>query len=330
MRKAAILVGALAMLNVNAFSQFTFSGDAGILGVKNTGGTTTHNNLDVLWGRINFVSNYMDSNFTAALHLRIYPAGYGFDYISGATFDPTTNAIVTTATNETKLQVIQGWAQYKLKSLKIKVGLMPLKYNIGFHFGDYAQRSYGGSYLYPGALHNATMFIHDVGILNSQVTLGVNQKNLNKAYLLVKETVKPMANLSSSVTFRSNIFDRVYDSKSPVTHALSFDVLYNYFKGQKVYAEVGVRELNNDSAKVHYPFTLGITVPTKGILDIATAEIEYSALRADASKPGLYWAAYVGKNLGKHCQLQTAVYTNSSGKKDRDLSIGAYFVSNFK
>ncbi len=75
---------------------------------------------------------------------------------------------------------------------------------------------------------------------------------------------------------------------------------------------------------------VGVTLPTGGILDIATAEIEYSAMRADADKPGLYWSVYIGKNLGKHCQLQTAVFTNSAGKKANDLCLGAYFVSNFK
>jgi hypothetical protein len=275
-------------------------------------------------------TGYADSNFSSAIQLRIYPAGYGFDYISSATYDANTNAIVTTKTNETKLQIIQGWAQYKFNSLKVKVGLIPLKFTTGSHFGDYAQRGAGGSYLYPGALHNATLITHDVKkVLNSQMVLGVNDKNLNKAYFILKETVTPIELLSLSATFRSNFFDRIADSEAKIVSALSFNLLVNYIKGQKVYAELGLRELGNDAVDVSVPFTFGVTVPTNGILDICTAELEYSADRADADKPGLFWSLYVGKNLGKHFQVQTALYNNAAAKKSGDLSWGLYFVSKF-
>jgi hypothetical protein len=330
MLKWIFSVSSVLMCTSLVFGEFSFNGDVGILGIKNIGDLKTANNLDVLWGRVNFITAYSDSNFSSAIQLRIYPAGYGFDYVSSATYDPSTNAIVTTRTNETKLQIIQGWAQYKFNSLKIKVGLIPLKYTTGSHFGDYAQRGAGGSYLYPGVLHNATLITHDVKkILNSQMLLGVNDKNLNRAYFMLKETVTPVDMFSLSATFRSNFFDRIADSEAKVVSALSFNLLFNYMKGQKVYAELGLRELGNDDVDVSVPFTFGVTVPTNGVLDICTAELEYSAERADADKPGLFWSLYVGKNIGKHFQVQTSLYNNSAAKKSGDLCWGLYFVSKF-
>ena len=310
--------------------EFKFEGDAGILGVKNVGELSTADNLDVLWGRVNFISNYTDENFASALHVRVYPAGYGFDYISGATFDTSHNAIVTDAVNTAKLQIIQGWVQYTLSSLKIRIGRIPLKYGTGVHFGDYAQRGANGSFCYPGVLHNATMFIHDIAMVNSQVVLGVSDKNLNKAYFLMKETVKPSDKVSVSAGYHSNFFDVAYNDDAMVVHALSFAVEFDYMKGKKVYAELGVRDVGFDGEEVKLPLTLGIHIPTAGVLDLTTAEIEYCSVRADAGKPGLYWALYLGKNLGRHFHFRVALYNNSAGTEPGDLSAGFYFGSIFK
>lgn len=320
---------AVVLLAGGSFAEFRFAGDAGILGVKNIGDLSTDNNVDVLWGRVNFISNYTDENFASALQIRVYPAGYGFDYISGATFDTSHNAIVTNATNAAKLQVIQGWVQYTLSSLKIKIGRIPLKYSVGTHFGDYAQRGPNGSFCYPGALHNATVFIHDAAMVNSQVVLGVSDKNLNTAYFLMKETVKASDKVSVSAGYHSNFFDVAYDEGATVIHALSFAADFTYMKGKKVYAELGVRDIGIEGEDVKMPFTLGVHIPTAGVLDLTTVEMEYCSVRADNDKEGLYWALYLGKNLGSHFHLRAALYNNSAGAEPGDLSAGMYFGSSF-
>jgi hypothetical protein len=309
-------------------SEVAFSGDVEIFASKNIGDLAGSHNLDVLWGLFNLKAAFTgDDDFSSVIHIRVYPAGYGFDYVKSATFDPGHNAIETSAANAAKLQVIQAWAQYTFPFLKIKAGRIPQKYTNGIYFGDYIQRGAGGSFCYPGVLHNAVQFTNTTNMFTTLFHIGVGEKHLDRGYLIVRETVKPVEEIAIDVGYYGNVFDKVMFPDSAIISNMSIGGSFAYYEKQKVYTEVGLRDISGDLAT---PLTIGSTFPAGGVLDLLALELEYAQERAEIEKNEVLLGFIAGRNFGSNCTIKLGMYSNGTGSKTEDLSFSALFTAAFK
>lgn len=156
--------------------------------------------------------------------------------------------------------------------------------------------------------------------------LDATDTHLNTGYFTLRETVKLLENkLSFNVVYWSNFLNRVHDDQSIVQNNIGITTAFNYIKGQKIYAELGIRNSGVDNADVNVPFNFGFTIPTGKVLDLLSAQIEIDASREDVKKSNFLMAYYIAKNAGKYCNFKLALFSNAG-----DLSLALRFTSKFK
>jgi hypothetical protein len=108
----------------------------------------------------------------------------------------------------------------------------------------------------------------------------VNDINLDKGYLTVREVIKLADAHEIALGYQGNIFDVAQDKDAEVLNNLSISARLKYFKEQNIYAEFGLRGLGaSDDNMKRFPFMVGISAPTGNILTNLGFEIEYDSKR---------------------------------------------------
>lgn len=286
------------------------------------------NNFDQLWGRANFGGVLNGDWYTAKIVMRVYPAGFGYEVLSGvelkndSTLSSKTSAIA-------KIQLPDAWAMAKTPIGEIKVGAFDIGNYDGESYGNYTDDNVinnGGSWKSRVPTGNALELKKTLGPSTTQIDLLVMGSNLNKGDLRVFESINPVKPLTIGAGYRSNVFDRVQDSAAVITHRISGQLAFAPRSDLKAYAEVGVLGLRSDKSKVNQqvPVMFGLVFPTAKILDKALVEFELLNANKRPNGEALVFNVYMMKKFGTYYKAEWGVFSQrGAGEAGMALRLSA-------
>lgn len=317
--KTAVIMGVLMLYGICIAkpSDISVGGLLVILGQKMVNPEKeTGKNIDFLLGLADVYVKAKADKFQGVTELYFFPAGFGFEYVQSTVLDTTNDIIVSKVANETRVSVVNAYARYSTKYVDILTGRAKLNYSSGFFFGDYLHRGAGFIVDYLGTIHNCTQFLNTAGVFTTNVLLGVSDPNLNKGYLLFRESVTPTPTSELAFGYQGNVFDKFRYEDADIISNLSISARLDYTKGQSIFTEFGMRGMGapKDDQK-RFPFMFGFTVPTADILTRLAIEAEYESKRETVEKlcPFSYGISTI-KAFTDHFWLVTSV--NNGYAKD--------------
>ncbi len=288
------------------------------------------NNLDDFFGRINFGSSFKAGDFQTYINIRAFPVGFGYEALTGAVFDTTTDKLSVTKTKVANFQVEQGWFKYVWPLIEIRLGRFYTTTSRFLILGNYLNQNPSSGFQSRIAYHNATEFTLKTGILTSDVILGAADASLNTGYLRIYESISPMKQMTVAAGYSGNIFDVVYNEDALVTNRFNFIANYEIIKGLCPYIELGIIQ---KVTKTDYdvPFLIGCSVPAGKVLTSLAIEMEYLADRKvkKEEKPVLV-SLYMDKKIGTRTRFQAGLYSDPQSTKTFDLKFGLRMTSALK
>ena len=322
----------------------------------------TDNNFDQLYGRANLMWAFQeDSTFSSLIQVRAYPAGFGYEQLIGASYNPqdTTKfkvpVIAQKKSPETDLpvlQIYQAWIRYKFPDFDIKVGRLITHNTKSLHFGNYLDSPSGGTFtLSRHGIHNALEGYKVFGIFDTRAHLGVGDLLGNRGFLRVYETIKPSRNFSFGLGYRANIFDLVHydynDSNTKIIHRIAANIDYDLSQNLNLYMEAGWIHERDASSKDPLPSLISInyTLPSVfkkmlknkfkilDVLDKIRVEGEFLYNRKDfeGSYSGIdknfLWNIYGEKTWLKRMYFQGGIFAAPTRSHRHNVGIGARFTS---
>lgn len=270
----------------------------------------SENNIDQMYGRfIATVKGQSDSHL-GIIQLMGFPGGFGYDELVG----------VETADDGTVSGVYKAKPRFLIWRATIESKGNPVDFRLGkqYHatskaavFGSYIDRDQGAAALGRVRPHNYLEFHKTVkGIGNTSVMFIANDKNVNTGDLRIRQTIKPNKMVDLALGYRSNVFDKIYESESIVTHNLVVQASAS-ISGISPYVEFAIKgmgneDANGDAVDATMPISFGAKVPVPG-LNTVRVEAEYFSEEGvdnpaeDArSENPLLWALYVDKKIGRY------------------------------
>jgi hypothetical protein len=324
-------------------------------------------NLDQFWGRINFGGVFTSPGFNAALNIRAYPEGFGYEALTGVSLDSWLWKVQSNKTEIAKFQITDAWVQYVRKYLSVKVGLFETDLSQSCLYGNYLDADPNGSgFISKITIHNALEFSSKFLFFNTSVMLGASDKNLNRGYLRLYEELTPFKGFSFAVGYRGNVFDKIQYENETIRNRVDFLLSYEIIKGLKPYFELGVVDekftnpelttsalwdifekdttttllfeewidwyYQNKHILVFYeqsiPILIGITIPTGKFLDVLAFELEINARRKVTD---LYKPVemnlFLVKSVGARVKFTAAVCNDPLSSNMGDFKFGLRFSS---
>lgn len=327
---ASIFQFGLAQEKPASPSDFTFKGDVQLQGEKSFKDGWGNNNLDKLWGRLNFGAEYKEEAFSSKFNIRIFPEGFGFEPVVGASYDTTGVGSVKVATSEqSRTQINHAWVKQSFQDFAIRVGRFETKQTPSYFFGDYVDMGPGGNFGSRGAVHNATEITSENGGLSTSLILGVAEKHLNRGFLRLIETYRNPNGIEASFSFRSNVFDKLVFPDDPIHSRLTLSGKFSKDGKKGVFAEAGM--VQRDGADDQFPVLAGIFAPAGKAADKISLEIEYLVDRkvGGEDKP-LLWHVYYGKKLFKRAAFDVGLSSDPAAPDAGDLLTSVRFTCGLK
>jgi len=213
----------------------------------------SQNNVDALYGRVNFGAQYTSEKFLAGVNIRAYPAGFGYEPITGVNFDDVSWDIASATTEIAKFQVESAWAKYLFSDLfQFKIGRYWTSTTQTYHFGNYLDQDPGGSYMAKVAYHNASEFIVSSDIVSGSVLLGVGDKNVNRGYLRIGVDITPIEALEINLGYRANVFDMIVHTEEDVANRIAGSISYEFIENLKLYFAFGILDIDKPFTEAKY------------------------------------------------------------------------------
>lgn len=286
------------------------------------------NNLDQLYGRFNFGGAYASDDFNAGINIRAYPAGFGYEVLTGAAFDTTGQGdVLESRQSLPKFQVEKAWVEYKSNPLSLRLGRWWTSTTRTFHFGNYLAQNPGGNFMARVAYHNAAEFSFTTGPLSSSIMLCAGDRNLNTGYLRVYEQITVAESFHAGIGYRSNVFDAIHDDQAEIENRFALLADYAVMPKLMPYFEAGIlQDLSGDDAQWQVPVLVGTSLPAGPVADMLAAEVEYvNDRQVQGEDKPVEFNLYMVKNLGAHAKIRAALFSDPAGTSPLDLKVGFRF-----
>jgi hypothetical protein len=304
-------------------------GDVQIQGERHLATGSRQENLDVFWGRVNIGTEYKSPAFQSKVNLRIFPEGFGFEPLTGASFDTTGQGSLKTQTQSaSKLLVNHAWVRFTPGAFGLRVGRFETQESQSATYGNYIDLGPSGAFLARPAVHNAAEGTWSSGPWSSSALLGASDRNLDHGFLRAFQKYSVPSGFQASLGYRANVFDRW---KYPDAHILQrFDagLLGPLGGGWQGFAEGAILQV--DGREDDRPLLLGIRPPMGKYLDALSLEAEWLPNRKVAGKDKeLLYNAYVRKAWGR-ARLEAGLYSNAANPDADAYSVGVRLTSALK
>lgn len=282
-------------------------------------------NLDQLWGRANFGVSIQRENISGRINIRAFPGGFGYEVLTGATFDTTgEGAIKTKTTGIPNFQIENAWIQNSRGPLSLKVGRFDNTLSKTLYFGNYLIQNSGGAFMGKIAYYNALEFTAKYEKVTSSISFSAGDAKLNTGALRVYQKVSPLPNVNVGWGYFSNLFDKIYSSDAEITNRFVATGEYIVFENLMPYFEVGVLQ-NHLEKSWDVPLNLGMEIPTKNWVDFLALELEYTQETKREDNPlGLNLA--LTKNLSKYNRYQLGIATDTQANSFGKVSIALRYT----
>ena len=304
-------------------------GDVQIQGERRFATGSKQDNLDNFWGRVNIGTEYKSPTFQSKVNLRIYPEGFGFEPLTGATFDTTGQGALKTQTQpSSKLLVNHAWVRFTPGAYGLRVGRFETQESQSATYGNYIDLGPSGLFLARPAVHNATEGTWSQGAWSSSVLLGASDRKLDHGFVRAFQKYAAPSGLQATLGYRANVFDRWKYPDAPILQRFDAGLLGPLGGGWQAFAEAAI--LQADGKDDDTPLLLGIRPPMGKYLDALSLEAEWLPNRKVAGKDKeVLYNAYVRKTWGR-TRLEAGIYSDSSDPDANAVSAGVRLTSALK
>lgn len=304
-------------------------GDVQIQGERKITSASSRNNLDDFWGRLNFGAEYNQGDFQSKINIRIFPEGFGFEPLTGATFDTTGQGSLKLQTQPSSRVVINNaWAKYAAGSYRIKFGRFETHETQSSNFGNYVDLSPGGKFLRPPAVHNAVELSRIAGPFIGSAMLGTNDGKLNRGFLRLYEKYAFSPKAQAAVGYRANIFDRFKYGNQEILQRFDLNLVLGLPRGWKAFTETSLLQVAGKEDET--PVLVGIQPFTGKVLDMLSFETEYLQARV-ISKKNKEWLMniHARKVMGR-LKLESGISSDLADPAWNAFSLGFRVTSSIK
>lgn len=273
--------------------------DIQIQGERKLTSQENRDNLDDFWGRVNFGAEYKAEDFQSKVNLRVFPEGFGFEPLTGATFDTTGQGSLKVQTqSQTRLVVNHAWARFLLGDYGLKIGRFETMETHSDNFGNYIDLGPSGKFMSRPAAHNAVEVTRAFGPASLSSLLGTSDRRLNRGFLRLFGRYEPSKSLQATLGWRANLFDAWKYEDEEILHRFDAGFLAALPRGWQAFAESAL--LQASGREDDTPVLVGIRPPAGPWLDVLSLEAEWMPTRqvAKEDKP-LLFNLHARKTLGR-------------------------------
>ncbi|HKP98469.1 MAG TPA: hypothetical protein VJ385_22250 [Fibrobacteria bacterium] len=310
-------------------SGLELKGDIQIQGERKFSAQSQRDNLDDFWGRLNFGAEYSVGDFQSKLNIRIFPEGFGFEPLTGATFDTVgQGALKVQSQPSSRIVINHAWAKYALGVAKLKVGRFETVETQSDNFGNYVDLGTAGKFMSRPAVHNALEVSLPLGPVSGSAILATNDRKLNRGFLRLYGKYAPVPDLALAAGYRANLFDRFKYPDDEILQRYDANIAWKSPIGWKAFAEAAI--LQAPGRGDEKPVLLGIQPKTGKALDVLSLEAEFLADRKAAGKAKEWlFNLHARKALGRF-KLDAGCYSDPADADWNAVSLGLRMTSNIK
>ncbi|MEO6098083.1 MAG: hypothetical protein ABIW76_21435 [Fibrobacteria bacterium] len=304
-------------------------GDVQIQGERKFTSAASRNNLDDFWGRLNFGAEYNSADFQSKINIRIFPEGFGFEPLTGATFDTTGQGSLKLQTQPSSRVVVNNaWVKYSAGTYRIKFGRFETLETQSSNFGNYVDLGTGGKFLSRPAVHNALELSAVRGKFSGSALLGTNDSKLNRGFLRLYEKYAFSPKLQASVGYRANIFDRFKYQDQEILQRYDLNLALGLPRKWKAFAEAALLQAGGKDDE--RPLLLGIQPFTGKALDLLSLETEYVPDRQVAKKDKEWLLNLHVRKIFGRLKLESSLSSDLADPAWNAYSLGLRITSNIK
>jgi len=317
------------LLSVAAPAVLALKGDIQIQGERKFTSQSGRNNLDDFWGRLNFGAEYDDGEFQSKINLRIYPEGFGFEPLTGATFDTTGQGSLKVQTQPSPRMVINhAWVRYGIGPGKLRLGRFETVETKSDNFGNYVDLGPTGKFMSRPATHNALEGTLPAGAGTVSVLLGTADNKLNRGFLRLYGRYLFASRLEATLGFRANLFDRFRYPDAEILQRYDAGLAANLPSAWKAYAEAAV--LQAAGREDDTPVLLGIQHPAGKIFDAISAETEWLKDRKAGGHDREWLLNLHARKIAGRLKLDLGAYSDPADRDWNAFLIGLRITSNIR
>jgi hypothetical protein len=307
----------------------TLIGDIQIQGERRFATGSRQDNLDNFWGRVNFGTEYKGPKFQSKVNLRIYPEGFGFEPLTGATFDTVGQGALKTQTQpSSKLLVNHAWVRFTPGAFGLRFGRFETQESQSATYGNYIDLGPSGAFLARPAVHNATEGTWSSGAWSSSILLGASDRKLDRGFLRAFQKYTAASGLQASLGYRANVFDHWKYPDTSILQRFDAGLLSPLGAGWQGFAEAAILQVDGKADDT--PLLLGIRPPMGKYLDALSLEAEWLPTRKVAGKDKeILYNAYVRKAWGR-TRLEAGLYSDATDPDANAFSAGIRITSSLK
>jgi hypothetical protein len=320
---------ALPSVAAPASAVLALKGDIQIQGERKFTSQSGRNNLDDFWGRFNFGAEYDDGNFQSKINIRIYPEGFGFEPLTGATFDTTGQGSLKVQTQPSPRMVINhAWVRYGIGPAKLRLGRFETVETKSDNYGNYVDLAPTGKFMSRPATHNAVEGTAPAGAGTVSVLLGTADNKLNRGFLRMYGRYPISPRLEATLGYRANLFDRFHYPDAEILQRYDAGLSATLPSAWKAYAEAAVLQVAGREDDT--PLLLGIQHPVGKIFDAVAAETEWLKDRKAAGNDREWLLNLHARKTAGRFKLDLGAYSDPADKDWNAFLIGLRITSNIR
>ncbi|MDB5104611.1 MAG: hypothetical protein JWP91_2300 [Fibrobacteres bacterium] len=303
--------------------------DIQIQGERRFATGSKQDNLDDFWGRLNFGAEYQGEGFQSKANIRIFPEGFGFEPLTGATFDTTGQGSLKVQTQpSSRIVVNHAWVKFMPGPLSYKVGRFETQESQSGSYGNYIDLGPSGRFLSRPAAHNALEIGREAGPSTTSLLLGTNERRLNRGFVRAYEKYRVSKALQAALGYRVNLFDRLKFPDEELLQRFDAGAAWSLPAGWKAFLEAAVLQAKNREDDT--PVLIGIQPPTGRILDLLSLEMEWMPTRKAAGKDKeILVNAFARKSFGR-LKLETALFSDAADPDANAFGLGLRMTTALK
>jgi hypothetical protein len=290
---------------------------------------SNRDNLDDFWGRLNFGAEYQGNGFQSKANIRIFPEGFGFEPLTGATFDTTGQGAVKVQSQPTSRVVVNhAWVKSVRGSVAAKVGRFETQESHSATYGNYIDLGPGGRFLARPAAHNALEGSWGASASTSSVLLGAGDRKLNRGFLRAYQKYRFPTGVVASAGYRVNLFDRLKFADEELLQRFDASLAWSRPGGWKTFAEAAVLQAKGRGDDT--PILLGIQPPMGKTVDLLSLEMEWMPGRKAAGKDKeVLLNIHLRKSLGR-LTLDSGLFSDAADPDANAFGFGLRMTAALK
>ncbi|HLP42170.1 MAG TPA: hypothetical protein VK465_11725 [Fibrobacteria bacterium] len=286
-------------------------------------------NLDEFWGRLNFGAEYKTEGFQSKANIRVFPEGFGFEPLTGATFDTSgQGALKTQSQPAARVVVNHAWVRTASGPLHAKIGRFETQESHSSSYGNYIDLGPSGRFLSRPAAHNALEAGFTQGPHASTILLGTGDRYLNRGFVRLLHHYRAPSGLDAALGWKANIFDQLQFPDDEVLHRFDVNVLFPLPQGFTAFAEAAL--LQSVGREDDIPLLLGLQLPTTPWLDRLSLEAEWMSTRkAEGEDKPILLNLHARKTFGR-ANFETALFSDAGDKDMATFGLGLRMTTTLK